>query len=162
MTSEKLQSLQQLIYFFILTKDINIQIEIKEIIKNLSEIETQTLEQECRVLLPKTYKQFITANQLKKNMENIELVVDLNIPIDIFNWYSLFSCIGHFEDTFLLVNYLTFQRKRLISINKWEEKIDKTIVLPIRSQFSKTKWIDIVYNILDNDLFKLVPELSLG
>ena len=160
MNSEKLQSLQQLIYFFNLTKDINIQNEIKEIIKNLSEIETQTLEQECRVLLPKTYKQFITANQLKKNMENIELVVDLNIPIDKYNWYSLFSCIGHFEDTFPLVNYLTFQRKRLISNKKWEEKIDKTIVLPIRSQFSKSKWIDIVYKILDNDLFKFIPELS--
>jgi hypothetical protein len=139
----------------------SIKTKINQIIETLSEEEYKKFTKNVSEMIPKTILKFVTANQLQKDILNIiELIVDLDLPIERDKWSQLFTSTGYFKNNLPLVNYLRSQRKRLIKNNEWNKKFDNTMVLPLRSgyEFSQEKWAFIVYQILGDELFELLPE----
>jgi len=143
------------------SKKASVKRKINEVIHLLSKEEFQTFTQQNSETIPKTVLRFVTANKLQKDLiDKIQLLVELNLPIEKEKWSQLFSSISYFEDALPLVKYLSLQRKRLIQENNWNKKIDNTIILPLRSDFDtiRHKWAFIIYMILGDELFEMLPE----
>jgi len=135
--------------------------KIRQVISILSKDEYSKFVNQSSETIPKNILRFVSANKLQKDvLDNINLLVELNLPIAKEKWNQIFSSIGYFQDALPLVKYLSFQRKRLIAENQWNKKIDNTIIVPLRSDFDsvRQKWAWIVYLILGDELFEMLPE----
>lgn len=135
--------------------------KIKEIMDTLSPNEEKELSTSISNLIPKTIlKSFVSQNKLKPELEeDIRTIIDIHLPIEKDKWSQLFTAIGTFEDTHPVLEYLRQQRKRLIKRKEWNDMIDKSLLMPLLSGNPSTinKWILVVYMILDDELFDLLP-----
>ena len=157
-SSSKKQSIQKKIKQIISILDEN---EFEKLVQNTSE----TIPKHIPKTIPNTKLRFLTSNQLQKYIINkIENVADLDLPINIDTWSQLFGSIEwsieYFKNNLPLVKYLSSQRKRLISNNQWNKKMDNTIIQRLHSglDFTREKWALIIYTILNDELFEMLPK----
>jgi hypothetical protein len=143
------------------TKRSAIRKKIKEILSTLSSDEIKELSNKISLLIPKTIlKSFVSPNKLDtKLVDDIQMIIDNQLPIHKDRWSQLFTVIGTFEDNQPLLKYLNHERKRLIKNKEWNESLDKRLIMPLLSGNPSTlnRWVAIVYTILGDDMFDMIP-----
>lgn len=135
--------------------------KIKEIKRGLDIQEEKELSLRISELIPKTIlKAMIGPNKLSPEvLENINIIIKNDLPIGKDRWSQLFTVIGSFEDNLPLLKYLNKERKRLIRMKEWNKMLDKRLIVPLLSGNPSTleKWVLVVYTILEDELFELLP-----